>query len=96
MFFYVTDPTLLWQHFLCISDISHYQGSIPLTGNKTDAALGMLLCFAILTIVLEWISLRKYNHPYQIFTHPAIIITLSALLIIAQTGEAPEFIYFAF
>ena len=96
MFFYVTEPAALWQHIRNVADVSHYYGSFPLPGNKSDAALGILIALSALTVALEFISLKKYKEPYRIFTHPAMLIIMITLLFIGRAGEAPEFIYFAF
>lgn len=96
MFFYVTNPAYLLQHVKSVFDLTHYHGSFPLPGIKTDAALGVIIALAILTIVLEAISLKRHNDPYRIFTHPVIIVTMVTLMFLAHAGEAPAFIYFAF
>lgn len=100
MFFYETDMYIVSKNFLCIADFSCYKISdyiSLLCENKAAGAHLLVFSFlSMLIIAIEYISKRKYEHPYLIFLGPKASFILVILIFMLHTEQLSQFIYFAF
>ncbi len=58
--------------------------------------LGGLMALATVTLVLEWLSIRKRNEPFALLRHPVALVALVVLIVLLAPGKNNAFIYFAF
>lgn len=100
MFFYETDMSILSKNFTSIFNYQCYNLYEFIQLLKNNVVMGSCMIFfigcSIFIIILEYISRKKRNNPYNIFLSP----TACMLMIIAICALHPQtqsnFIYFAF
>ena len=100
MFFYETDMNIVWKNFCTIADIACYQvgdyieqlQSKPLSG----AVFLVFLFLSLLVVAAEYISQKKYEHPYAIFLTPGMCALMVLCMCMLRSGQQSQFIYFAF
>ena len=63
---------------------------------KNGIVLAGILFLTTLTLVLEWLSVRRKNEPYFFLRRPVMLIALVILTVILAPQKNNGFIYFAF
>lgn len=58
--------------------------------------LGAYLILAVLTLILELISLRFNGEPYAAFRRPLALFLMVVMIVLLAPSEDNDFIYFAF
>lgn len=100
MFFYDTNPDLLWRHLQLIFtadayDAKHFIDSI--IARKMDGTLAFpLLAMSFLVIAIEYLSLKYRDDPYKLFLHPLSCGVMVFLIALLNPEVQNQFIYFAF
>lgn len=69
---------------------------IPVLEPGNAFVLAVFLLMALLTLAVEWLSLRKTGEPYSLFKKPIALCAMVALTVLLAPGEKNDFIYFAF
>ena len=100
IFFYETDMLIVFKNLETILSISSYNidGYLHLlstnVSKSANAIVFLPLAFSI--IGLELISIKKYNHPYKLFTSPSFCMLMIILICMFHNTNSSQFIYFAF
>lgn len=100
MFFYETNMSIVYSNLLTVLSPSAYDAGDFITlmqNNAFQASHLIVFCFlSIVVIFLEYISIRKYGHPYQILLNPAACGCMLLLIFMLHSQQKSQFIYFAF
>lgn len=102
MFFYTPDFSLLLQRLEWIFSPNCYD----VTGIVTHLSwtfiiprssfIPFMIPLASACIILEWLSWKKYDNPYQLLLHPITCGIMVAIMILLNNPVSNQFIYFAF
>lgn len=66
---------------------------------RSAAEMFVLACILVLTgmvMILEWLSIRRRDVPYELLRHPVVLMVLVCLMVVLTPGRNNAFIYFAF
>lgn len=100
MFFYETDMGLISKNLKAIFNIQNYDAAEFIQILKDCPRMGtMLICFSFIAtavILLEYISGKKYQHPYRIFLTPRACMLMILAICVLHPQQPSVFIYFAF
>jgi alginate O-acetyltransferase complex protein AlgI len=99
--FYETRTSVLLEKMATILNPISYalpqlQAAIASLDPTNAFVLSVFLAMAAATLLIEWISLRRYNEPYTILQKPAVLCLLVVLTILLAPAKESSFIYFAF
>jgi D-alanyl-lipoteichoic acid acyltransferase DltB (MBOAT superfamily) len=99
--FYETRTAILLEKMSTILSPARYSianlhAAIASLDPTNTFVLGVFLAMAGVTLLIEWISLRRYDEPYAILQKPAALCLLIVLTILLAPAEESSFIYFAF
>jgi alginate O-acetyltransferase complex protein AlgI len=99
-FYETRTPVLLEKMSTILSPTSYsltnLQSAITSLDPTNAFVLSVFLVMAGVTLLIEWISLRRYDEPYAILQKPAVLCLLVMLTILLAPAEESSFIYFAF
>lgn len=100
MFFYETNMSIVYSNLLTVLSPSAYDAGdfiALMQNNATQGSHLIVFCFLSLVVIfLEYISIRKYGHPYQILLNPAACGCMLLLIFMLHSQKQSQFIYFAF
>lgn len=95
-----TDMGLLQQHLRLLATPAAYSPAAfarELMDMKTAGAMvAPFLLLSFLMLAVEFVSLKRKNHPYALFTGTAACGVMAALIVLLVPAEMSSFIYFAF
>lgn len=93
-------PTLLAKLRTLFVPSMYSTANLSATANVLNSGeqivLGGLITMAALTLVMEWLSVRRDNEPFAILRKRPIAAVLVVLIILLAPGKNNAFIYFAF
>ena len=99
--FYESHPAVLFHKIKTIFTLSAYNlsslRSVP--GQWSPPELSLLCSFIFLTgivLVMEWLSVTRYDEPYSLLRRPKVLAFLVILTVLLAPGTNNGFIYFAF
>lgn len=75
---------------------AHLHSAISSLDPTQAFILAAFLLLALLTLAIEWLSLKKTGQPYYYLQQPATLVALVALTILLASSRKNDFIYFAF
>ncbi|MCX8107491.1 MAG: hypothetical protein N3G20_01665, partial [Verrucomicrobiae bacterium] len=58
--------------------------------------VGSLIVLAMVTLALEWVSVRRQQEPFAALRSRPVSIALVAMIVLLAPGKNNAFIYFAF
>ena len=99
-FYETRTPVLLEKMATILNPLSYtwpqLQAAIAILDPTNAFVLAVFLVLACVTLLIEWISLRRFNEPYAILQKPAFLVAMVILTILLAPSEKNDFIYFAF
>lgn len=98
MFFYETDMNLITQHLHSIVQWDNYtmEEWSAFIATLKSRYIRVFIPLAFVVVGLEYISRKKYDHPYQIFLSPFACYMMLLLVFVLHCSQVSEFIYFVF
>lgn len=100
MFFYETDMEIVGKNVCTVFRASSYNISEFITflqsNPVTGAHLIVFVSASFLIVLLEYISMRKFAHPYRLFLSPMACSIMIILICTLHSQQQSQFIYFAF
>lgn len=101
LFFYETRSGPLFEKLALIANPLAYSitEAIQAVQSIRDPNTYVCTCFVLLsliTLILEWLSLRRGNQPYVLLRTPVVMACLIVLTVWLAPGKTNDFIYFAF
>ena len=102
MFFYTTDTARLTNYLDCLTTLRCYsidqfikESCYPFRIiNSCHATL--IITISFLCIIIEALSWKKHQHPYELLLHPVSCGIMAAAMILLHNPTPNQFIYFAF
>lgn len=99
--FYETDTTALMAKMKLLLvpaayHVSALHEATQLWLSKEGIVMAGLLSLTMLTLVTEWLSVRRQNEPFYYLRRPSVLVLLLILTMFLAPQNDNEFIYFAF
>jgi alginate O-acetyltransferase complex protein AlgI len=99
--FYETRTAILLEKMSTILSPTRYslinlQQAIASLDPTNAFVLSVFLALACTTLLMEWLSLRRFDEPYALLQKPGVLIAMVILTILLAPSEKNDFIYFAF
>lgn len=101
LFFYETRNDALWAKTMTLLNpasytSAHFSAALIEFQSSAVVVLACLFGLAIVTHLLEWMALRKFDEPFYFHRRPLTLVFLVILTCWLSPAETNDFIYFAF
>lgn len=97
MFFYVGDVANCYSNIRLMLNAAAYEPAKFLDHSLPHIAISAIAAtFSVVTIFLEFLSLKLKNHPYSLLISTPCILIMVFFLVLFTPGIQSDFIYFAF
>lgn len=99
--FYELRPDILWAKYLTLLTPTAYnltaiKSLLTVLNSGEWIVLLSLFVLAGMTLVLEWLSVRRHPEPFALLRRPWLVALLVVLTVLLAPGKNNAFIYFAF